>query len=80
MEYELLCADNIEMKNAKVKATFTDKKQAIQALYSEIEMAKAQRHIQDGCMRFTMFDGFVSVDYGSWSDFIGLTGVTINDF
>lgn len=78
--YNLLCADNIELRNATVKATYTDRKQAIQALHQEIGLACAQHNITAPIYcRFLEFKDKIAVDFGSWSDFIGLTGVSMAD-
>lgn len=79
--YELVTADNITLENATVKATYTDKQDAMQALRTEILLGQSQYNmpINTPC-RFIELQGKVAVDFGSWSDFIGLTGVSLADF
>lgn len=81
MIYELLCANNITLTNAEVKSTFTDKKDAIQALHTEIMLGKAEHGIsvRTPC-RLLQFTDKIAIDFGSWSDFVGLTNVTAADF
>lgn len=80
MEYKLLVADNIHLQNAEVKGVYSDKETAMRALQTEITLAKAQHGIQQGYVRFIGFPEAVAVDFGSWSDFLGLTGVSLDDF
>lgn len=77
--YKLVIANNIELRNAEVKAEYEDKAQAIQALYTEIALAAAEYGVDGRYSRFTDFGDAVSVDFGSWSHFVGLTGININD-
>ena len=80
MEYKLLTADNIELQHAEVKGVYTDKESAMRALQTEIALAKAQHGIERGYVRFIGFPDAVAVDFGSWNDFLGLTGVSLDDF
>lgn len=77
--YKILIADNIELRNAEVKAEYADKATAIQALYTEIALAAAEYGVDGRYSRFTDFGDAVSVDFGSWTHFVGLTGISIND-
>lgn len=81
IEYKLICADNLALEGGTVKATYLSKQDAITALNTEITLARAEHHIDAPYVRFIdMGNDGVAVDFGSWSDFIGLTGVTIEDF
>lgn len=77
--YKLLIADNIELRNAEVKAEYSDKAAAIQALYTEISLAATEYGVDSRYARFLGLDGAVSVDFGSWSHFVGLSDVTLDD-
>lgn len=79
MEYQLVNADNIELCSGQVKATYLDKNAAIQALFTEIRLAKAELDIDDARFRTVETENGVAVDYGCWSNFIGLTGVRLFD-
>lgn len=77
--YKLLIADNIELRNAKVKAEYADKVTAVQALYTEISLATAQFGLDGRYTRFLQLDGAISADFGSWHRFVGLSDVTLED-
>lgn len=77
--FELVTADNVTLANAQTKAVYLDKQTAIQALFAEIQLAAAQHGIDSHYCRFLEFEDKIAVDYGSWSDFIGLTNVTMAD-
>ena len=77
--FELVTADNVTLANAQTKAVYLDKKVAIQALFTEVQLAAAQHSIDSRYCRFLELDNKIAVDYGAWGDFIGLTNVTIAD-
>lgn len=79
--YQLVIADNVELQGYQVKAEYEDPVTAIAALYAEARMAAAERDIEDYYWRFTDLTDLhaISIDYGSWSDFVGLIGVSLAD-
>jgi len=79
--YSLLYADNIELRDAQLKGIYANKEAAIRALHTELMLACSEYDIQPPYrFRFTELpEDRISVDFGSWSHFIGLTGVTMAD-
>ena len=79
--YEILTADNRELRDARVKATYATKEAAIQAFHTELRLARAE-HYLPGVPRYALFeqlDDRVAIDFGSDTDFIGVTNVTVED-
>lgn len=79
--YQLVIANNVELQDYQVKAEYDDLSQAVHALYTEATLAASEHGIDHNCWRFldlTQMNA-VSIDYGSWSDFIGLIGVSMAD-
>lgn len=79
--YQLVIANNVELQGYQVKAEYDDLSQAVHALYTEATLAASEHGIKHRYWRFLELTELnaVSIDYGSWSDFVGLIGVSMAD-
>ena len=79
--YQLVIANNIELQGYEVKAEYDDLAQAVHALYTEAAMAASEHGIEHRFWQFADLTHMhaVAIDFGSWSDFVGLIGVSMAD-
>lgn len=78
--YELIVNGwDMTMRHGTIKATYGNKEGAIAAFHAEVEMARTERHLPRQPYRYMQGDNMVVCDYGSWTDFVALTNVELDD-